>query len=340
MLRCCRRLFLFLVCVQTSPLALAQLQELTVDASLAVSPAIALKAIGVLERDPFAPDIETAALLVAKFAEDNRSVEVHISENTLPWLVSDPDNRHAKLLLVAYIAGNIRSQIQNSRTRNDPYAGILFMLDTYTKLRQREPDFKVADLERLSALRAQGTLRRNLLVATGDAHFLPDGPQTWTDPDTGWTFPAQLGAFQKAGGLVYDTPELGYSVAYADTNGRRLDLFVYTLAPSRTPDEAGLDQHFAACIADVREMERLGFYRDLRIVSPQETLIGRLPWRQAALHYSQTREGAHTDLASWLCLTASRQFFVKVRLSTTAEEAESTASALPLLLQEISAIVR
>ena len=61
------------------------------------------------------------------------------------------------LLLAAFVAGDVRSQIKNDKAEDDTYSGWIFAIDSYNRLRAKQP-FESPSIDGLSKMRADGTL--------------------------------------------------------------------------------------------------------------------------------------------------------------------------------------
>jgi hypothetical protein len=122
-----------------------------------------LVAISVLERDVTGQDAINAAKTIVVYAQDSDDVEVDIGPGQLPWVSEEwgldkPRELECQsLLLAAFVAGNIKSQIKNARAEDDTYSGWVFAIATYNRLRAKG-SFRSASLEELSRMEADGTL--------------------------------------------------------------------------------------------------------------------------------------------------------------------------------------
>jgi hypothetical protein len=125
-----------------------------------------LMAISVLERSVTGPEAVDAAKTIVLYAQDSDDVLVDIGPEQLPWvsekwgLGKEQELECQSMLLAAYVAGNIRSQIKNSRTEDDTYSGWVFAINAYNRLRAKGP-FRSQSIEELSRMEADGTLLRH-----------------------------------------------------------------------------------------------------------------------------------------------------------------------------------
>ncbi len=78
-----------------------------------------------------------AAKVVVNFAEQSKEVQINISAKTVPWIKEtwglEPDQEQSirSMLLAAYLAGNIKSQLAAGKSVDDPYAGWIFVCRAY-----------------------------------------------------------------------------------------------------------------------------------------------------------------------------------------------------------------
>jgi hypothetical protein len=110
-----------------------------------------LMAISVLEKNITSPDAADAAKTVVVYAEQ------------LPWvsekwgLEKSREQNNQSLLLAAFVAGNIRSQIKNDKAEDDTYSGWIFAIDAYKRLRTKGA-FQSPAIDSLKKMEDDGTL--------------------------------------------------------------------------------------------------------------------------------------------------------------------------------------
>lgn len=125
-----------------------------------------LAAISVLERSVTGQDAMAAAKTIVVYAQDSDDVVVDIGPGQLPWvseewgLDKERELECQSMLLAAFVAGNIKSQIRSSRAGDDTYSGWVFAIDAYNRLREKKP-FRSPSMEELSRMQANGTLLRH-----------------------------------------------------------------------------------------------------------------------------------------------------------------------------------
>jgi hypothetical protein len=125
-----------------------------------------LMAISVLERDITGPEAADAAKTVVIYAQESDDVMVDIGRDQLPWVTEKWGLEDAReqssqsLILAAFVAGNIRTQIKNVKAEDDTYSGWLFAIDAYKHLRAKVP-FRSPAIEALQKMEVDGTLRQH-----------------------------------------------------------------------------------------------------------------------------------------------------------------------------------
>lgn len=122
-----------------------------------------LDAITVMEKNISGPEAPGAAKIIVVFAQLSDDVMVDIGEDELPWLSEkwslgkEQEQTCQSLLMAAFVAGNVKSQLKSEKAEDDTYSGWLFTIDTYRKLKARF-DFKSPAIEELSKMQAEGKL--------------------------------------------------------------------------------------------------------------------------------------------------------------------------------------
>jgi hypothetical protein len=126
-----------------------------------VSKADALAAIGVFSKDPSSKEGFAAGATLLAYTKSSDSVHVYLSKDALPWLkdknADDSDTRD--MLVTAYLAGNVRSQILKGNSYDDPYSGWQQVFLTYAQLKAINPTVKFSEVDDLKEKDKDGTLR-------------------------------------------------------------------------------------------------------------------------------------------------------------------------------------
>lgn len=123
------------------------------------APDTILQLIGILERDPFSERGLAARAVILEFAEKSDTVLVEVSERAMPWLEDAQVPERAKLVLTAaYVAGNVKSQLERKVNANDSLAGWKQVFRAYDALRKHSPGIRVAGVEELLEEEKSGKL--------------------------------------------------------------------------------------------------------------------------------------------------------------------------------------
>jgi hypothetical protein len=61
------------------------------------------------------------------------------------------------MLMAAFVAGDIKSQIKNDKVEDDTYSGWIFAIGAYNRLREKE-HFRSASIDSLIKMKDDGTL--------------------------------------------------------------------------------------------------------------------------------------------------------------------------------------
>lgn len=124
-----------------------------------VSEAKVQKAIDVLLEKPFSPAGRDAGKVILEFVGTSPDYCVEINLGYLPWSGDRDLPRGSQMLLAAFVAGNLRAQIQKGSSQPDPYAGALAVIRVYRELSKQVPDFKIPKVEEFISMERRGVLR-------------------------------------------------------------------------------------------------------------------------------------------------------------------------------------
>ncbi|MDX2226906.1 MAG: hypothetical protein SFY92_07445 [Verrucomicrobiae bacterium] len=113
------------------------------------------------EADPLGDKGKRAAALILDFANTSEEVQMTLGKHVLPWYgkITDSDFESRDTLMLAYISGNIKSQLKNKKPADDPYAGWVQVFLTYRQLQKRNPKLVIAEVEELLKVNSKGQLR-------------------------------------------------------------------------------------------------------------------------------------------------------------------------------------
>jgi hypothetical protein len=143
----------------------------------------ALQAIHVLETNVVGAEAAEAAKTIVTYADLSDDVLVDLGPDEIPWadekwgLEKEQEMACQSMLLAAFVAGNVRSQIKNDRAEDDTYSGWIFAIDTYNRLRTKG-QFRSPSLDSLSKMEASGTLLQHAReVQSKEEQGEPEEPQ-------------------------------------------------------------------------------------------------------------------------------------------------------------------
>jgi hypothetical protein len=127
----------------------------------AVTKEMVQAAIENFRKDPLPAIEQGTARTIMNFGEASSEVSISLSSKVVPWLGGKMDERRS-LLLAAYVAGNLESQLKEGKKANDSLAGIQQAITTYRQLQKADANFRVEELEKLIAIDAEGGLKAYL----------------------------------------------------------------------------------------------------------------------------------------------------------------------------------
>lgn len=136
----------------------------------------------------------------------------------------------------------------------------------------------------------------------------------------GYPFPAKLAGLQRGHRIDYNEPGQGFSVRYEAQGDTWADIYIYDLAEdlaSMEPRKASIGQREQA-LGDIERVVSAGSYQSAKLIDKSEVK----PFAKA--HVSITQKGTTRD--SYVFVTISRKKFVKIRLTTSATNADQIAN--------------
>jgi len=130
-----------------------------------ISKDTALKAIEIFENEPLSQDGEGAASIITTYASESEDINIVISDKIITWLGSndkDPYYKYRGILLAAYLAGNVKSQIVQGVAQDDPYSGLDQVLKTYHQLQKQDMSFNIQEIEKIKKLKKNKHLKEHI----------------------------------------------------------------------------------------------------------------------------------------------------------------------------------
>jgi hypothetical protein len=117
-----------------------------------------LKTIESFAKNPRSAEARGAASTIMDFCEKSPDVRITISRKIVPWLSGKPKFNES-ILLAAYVAGNVKSQLDRQTYTNDSYAGLQQVLKTYAQLKETDKTLDMPDVQKLVDLEAKNQLK-------------------------------------------------------------------------------------------------------------------------------------------------------------------------------------
>ena len=127
--------------------------------------------------DPLNKSARDWSRLILLYTLQAPNAGVAFGPEELRWIGLGIDDSHSQLLLAAYAAGNIGSQLNSGVKRNDRYSGLLTLFRVYRALREKNKEFRIADVDDLLALHERNKLIPQLqkLDEEKPAKMTPEG---------------------------------------------------------------------------------------------------------------------------------------------------------------------
>ena len=136
----------------------------------------------------------------------------------------------------------------------------------------------------------------------------------------GYPFPADIAGFRRGQKADYNTAGLGFSVRYERSNSTWADIYIYDLGQnlkSADTRKASADQRDSA-LGDIDQAVSAGSYQSAKLIAKTEGP----PFAKARL--AITQKGTTRD--SYVFVTVRKGNYVKIRLTSAAENADQLAS--------------
>jgi len=109
--------------------------------------------------------VAQASNTILRFALESDAVVVDLGTDAVPWcdvktgMADLPHSGERGLLLAAYLAGSIRSQLKTGSADSNPYDGWVHMIAVYRAMKNRE-GVQIPEIEHLVELQSSGSLAR------------------------------------------------------------------------------------------------------------------------------------------------------------------------------------
>jgi len=146
--------FFLMVAVALATMLPAQAAELPTSEKI-------LTIVRAWEQNPITPALHQQIWQVVRFARESPLVQVRVSPVSCPYVKED-DDVCGPVLLAAYLAGNMKAQLETGLPGDQSYEGVLFSLHMYQVLRRERPGYRSPGLDQLAELESRGELRAYL----------------------------------------------------------------------------------------------------------------------------------------------------------------------------------
>ena len=157
------RRFLTLLLFLGAFLAAACAQDVTKYSSETI-----LQLINILERDPISERGVAARAVIFEFAEKSDTVLIDVSDRAMPWITEASAPEQARLVLTAaYVAGNVKSQLERKVNANDSLAGWKEVFRAYESLRKHSPGLKIRAVDEMMEEEKNGKLKARAMEIEG-----------------------------------------------------------------------------------------------------------------------------------------------------------------------------
>jgi hypothetical protein len=117
-------------------------------------------AIVAFRQDPLSERGRAAGEVVRRFAEKSTDVILTITPKLAPYLADVKIAQEDRsLLLAAHMVGNVDSQLLRNEKKDDPYAGVQEVIETYRRMQKRAPALSLPEIENFIELEKRGALK-------------------------------------------------------------------------------------------------------------------------------------------------------------------------------------
>lgn len=125
-----------------------------------ISKQTVLDAIMTFRVDPLSEDGRRAGGIVVLFTDQSHDVVVNLRQKTLPFLSNKSlPEKYRATLLAAFVVGNVDSQLLRHQKKDDPYAGMLQMIDSYRQMQNKNRKLRIMEVEKFIEMQNRGELK-------------------------------------------------------------------------------------------------------------------------------------------------------------------------------------
>lgn len=272
---------------------------------------LARKAMTAYEQNPLNEDGQSAGAILFMYASKSSDIKIALREELVPWIkTADPDDPVSQQLLVAYIAGNVQSQLKRGEAVDDPHSAVLMVLKIYQLLQDHDKTLKIPELDHFVQLLAEKKLKGHLLQLSAKVHLPAPPSQPLMDRVD---YPNYIGSFHYIGSQTYGSPELGISLRYGKGQQHYFDIYIYPVPVQarRYSPNTLIKSHYKNAKSDIYFAQRKGLI--------QEVKLNEESWLSAKDHKFPAARGIfemqrnHMLLFSTLYITVKNDHYIKLR---------------------------
>ena len=120
------------------------------------------------------PEAGPQARMIMRFAEESEDVLIApFQEMFGGWVKRPPKYPQADVLFTAWVAGNVREQLDKNVNRDEGYAGWQALFKVYDQLQKTDKDLKIPEIEEMRQLDKDGKLKARV-EELQKQHIAPD----------------------------------------------------------------------------------------------------------------------------------------------------------------------
>jgi len=294
------------------------------------------RAIAHYMRDPLSEDGMAAGSFVLRFAQESPNIQIALSKKIIPWITADKKLPHADELFMAYLVGNVQSQVLRQKALDNPYAGMLMVFEVYELIKQKEGGVSIKSIDQLQQIHSQGRLRRHMFS------LLDSKPPEASGKDliSRVGYPRELGEYTFAGVEDYEKPEYGISIRYLKNRSDYFDVYVYPVSNQeleKAPKDVVMQEYGGARSGIYYGQER-GIYQQLNPENESFYKVASNIYPVTRGLFTLTRD--HKSLFTVLYVTISNEYYVKLRATYPNNKHKAASDHLEKIFNQIIDNVR
>jgi hypothetical protein len=119
-----------------------------------------LDAISTFRVNSLSEDGRNAGAVVILFVDRNHEVLVRLCPKALAFLSNKPlAEKYRTTLFAAFVVGDVDSQLRRHQKKDDSYAGVLQLIETYRQIQGKNPKLRIAEVEELIQMEKHDQLK-------------------------------------------------------------------------------------------------------------------------------------------------------------------------------------